>query len=194
MNYQVWDAYYPGSGFASVEEIGDLTDEQERAIFFGRPLVPPLPRITIKKLTKGKMPDTLGTVTASRLVSARLRAVLEKFCPVGIQFSRATSPRFTKTRYFMANITMHLACFDRDRSQYRTFSDPPYAIHAVKKMVLKPIPQDAPAVFHLEEMPAVILVHDGALCREMQSVSSSPGTFTKVDHYQISVFGEVYTE
>lgn len=187
MNYQVWDAYYPGSGFASVEEMSGLTDEQESVIFLGRPLAQPLPGIAIKKLSKGKMPDALGTFTSSRLVSAKLRDVIEKSCPQGIQFIPATLPRQRKPLYFMANIILHVACFDRERSQYQAFADPPYAIRAVKKLILKPIPQDAPPIFHLAEIPAVILVRND-LCRAMQSASSSPGSFTIVDQFTFGVW------
>jgi hypothetical protein len=187
MNYQVWEAYYPGSGFASVEEIAGLTDEQERAIFLGTPLPLPLPRITLKRLTRGKMPDALGTVTASRLVSARLREVIEACCPQGIQFIPAVASKSAKMHHFMANITLHYAGFDRERSQYRAFADPPHAICAIKKMVLRPIPEDAPAIFHLQEIPAVILVRDD-LRRAMQSVSSSAGSFTVADRYRFGVW------
>jgi hypothetical protein len=187
MNYQVWDVYYPGSGFAWVEEIGGLSDEQESNVFFGRPLAPPLPRVAIKRLTKGKLPDVLGAATASRLVSAALRDVIVHVCPEGVQFLPTTSPRKLRITYFMANTTTHLACFDHDRSQYQRFPVAPHTIRAVKKMELKPIPPHAPALFHLAELPAVILVRD-ELRQAIQSASTSPGTFTPVDQFTSGVW------
>jgi hypothetical protein len=175
--YQVWDAYYPGSGFASVEEMTGITDEQENEVFFGTPIPEPLPVVSITRLSEGEMPDALGTFTASRLTSMTLREPIERFCPECIQFVPVRLPGRRDPTYFLLNITSHFACFDRNRSEFKAYEDPPHAIRTVRKLVLKPIPQEAPAVFHLAEIPGVILVRDD-LRTEMQAVSSSAGTFT----------------
>jgi hypothetical protein len=183
MIYQVWDAYDPGSGFASVEEMAGLTDEQESAVFFGRTIPEPFSVVSISKLSAGETPDALGTFTASRLVSMRLREPIERSWPQGVQFIPARLPGRREPTYFLLNITSHVACFDRNRSQFKAYEDPPHAIRAVRKMALEPIPQDAPTVFHLAEMPAVILVRDD-LRAEMRAVSSSPGTFTPIGQFR----------
>ena|SRR5262245_20680607 len=182
MRYQLWDCYYPGSGFAFAEQQKGLSYEQQNQILFGQRLADPLPTVTITRLSRGKLPDLLGAAWTSYIVATVLRDLLEEFCAEAAQFIPVRIARRPRARYWIANILNSLPCFDPKRSEYTTHLHPPYPIHTLQKLVLKPIPPDAPAVFHIEELPDVLMVRDD-LRERMQAASSSPGRFIRVEEY-----------
>src|SRR5262249_49777529 len=76
-------------------------------------------------------------------------------------------------RYFIVNVLSRVAALDRARSRYRVFSGT-NDIACLSRLALHPLPEDTPAIFHLEEMPTLILV-SRALRDRLVSATSHPG-------------------
>jgi hypothetical protein len=189
MSHYVWEAQQSGSGWASAVEITGWTKQQEVQVFFGRALPDPLPRLEVTELSRGKLGDTMGTATSTRMVSGRLREVLAAALGDRIQFIEANISGIDAPPYYVANILEHFDCLDREKSDVEAFPRPPHAIRRVRKLVLLPKVKDAPPAFHLGEMPAAILVND-ELRRKMESASSSAGVFIDLPKYRFGVMEE----
>jgi hypothetical protein len=182
--HQVWACYFPGSGFAFAEAREGLDYEQISQLLLGERLSEPLPEVTITRLSRGKMADMLGAAWPGFMISPKLRAILEECCGSDTQFIPVRIKRHPKLKYSIVNFLAQVPCLDRSRSDFETFSEPPHAIQTLRKMVLKPIPETAPAIFHIAELPQAVLVRDD-LRERMQAVSSSPGRFIRVEDYAI---------
>lgn len=184
MIYLAWQAYNSGSSYAMAEDIEGWTDEQEDQIFFGKPVPAPLPKVQIKLLSPGRVADVIGTPSATRLVSASLKGVMESFCPDCVQYIPITVPRMATSKdYFIANIVKHTEAMDMIQSVYQTFEDSPDVIYQITNLVLKPLGKDSPPIFHLKEVPAIILVRDD-LREGIQQVSRAAGNFIPIDEYR----------
>ncbi len=186
MNYRIWESYGPGSGFAFVEDFTGWTDKQEELVFFGKPIKGRLPHLTVTRLRKGRLPDALGTVLYYSFISIKLRNQLENLAKDVLQFLPVHLPSYPDTYYFLPNVISHVSCLDRTRSIYKAFPDPPNAIYYLRKMVLLPIPVESPPIFHMSEIPAVLLVRDD-LRKQLQRVASSPGKFINVQKFTIGI-------
>lgn len=183
MQYQIWGGYFPGSGYAFAEDLEGLTDEQITRIIRGDRIEGRLPTVKVIALTRGKRPDVFATAWGVRLVGDDMKTVLASFCSEKIQFLPAVIPRSPKVRHHLVNMLSKLACFDRELSDFETLPDDSDIIVTIRKLVLKPIPADAPAGLHLAELPSIWLIRDD-LREQMQQVTSSPGTFTKIEDYK----------
>lgn len=186
--HQVWRGYYPGSGFAFAETVDGWSYEVDHEVLFGHRLPDPVPRLTVGKLSRGELPDTLAMAGSGILVSSRLSAVLEWGAGQHIQFIPAAIKRVRDERYSLANLLSLVPCLDRERSDFDTFDAPPHAIRTMRKMVLAPILPEAPAIFHMREMPGVILVRDD-LREAMCEASSSAGEFLPVSSFRRGLTG-----
>ena len=184
MTYRIWKGHFPGSGFAFAERQEGLSAQQELDIFFGTPLAEPLPQGTITTLSPGTLPDRLESAWSSVMVSARLKAVVERHCPEIIQYIPITLAAHPQTPYWIANLLYEITCFDWERSVFKTYDEPPRALRKVSKMRLKPLPADAPALFRLEEITEVLLVRDD-LREALETLGVSGGYFVKVDDYRL---------
>ncbi|MGO9935470.1 MAG: hypothetical protein ACLPV8_27175 [Steroidobacteraceae bacterium] len=184
--HRVWRGYYPGSGFAFAEKVDGWSYEIDGEVLFGRRLPDPLPRLTVTKLSPGELPGTLAMAGSGILVCTRLHAVLSQAVTSEIQSLPASIKRDPQARYALVNLLASVACLDRVRSECEAYEDPPHAIRTLRKMVLTPIAADAPAAFHMAEMPGVILIRDD-LREAMQAVSVSAGEFVPVDEYRRGV-------
>jgi hypothetical protein len=186
MKYMIWSSYAPGSGFAFVKDFTGWTDKEEQLVFFGKPITGRIPHLTITKLTRARIPDALGTHSYYPFVSMKLRRTLEVLTQSVIQFLPVSLPSYPKKKYFLPNVLIHVACLDRSRSIYESFSTAPYAINYLKKLVLLPVPKSTPPIFHMSEIPTVLLVRDD-LCDQMKRASSSPGTFLEVETFTMGI-------
>jgi len=183
MEHFIWKGYFPGSGYAFAESQEGLTSEQTIAMRVGTKLPEPLPKVTITRLSEGELPDLLESVWASKVVSAKLKGVLEKNCPKCIQYIPVKLEEYPNLKYWIANVLTSIPCLDREKSKVTTSPQPPHAVRRVSKLVLKPIPGDAPALFHMEELPAAILV-SANLRQALESASESAGEFIVVKEYR----------
>lgn len=183
--YQPWDGYDAGSGFAFAQEVGGWTHELDDEVLMGRRIAK-RPRLRVQWLSRGKLPDALAMAGSGTFVSSVLRKVLETAAAAHIQFLPVTvpsglwgQPHTGARRYHLVNVIHRVSCFDRKRSRYEIYDEPPHAIHALRKLVLTPIPKEAPPIFKIDEMPSVILIRDD-LRQAMQELSASAGRFTPI--------------
>src|SRR5262249_4176092 len=149
---------YPGSGLAFAEIVDGWSFELDNEILFGHRIPDPLPKLTVAKLSPGELPDTLAMAGSGILVAAELMGPLERaagehiqFVPVGI---------YPGPPYNLVNVLTLVPCMDRERSKYEPYDEPPHAIRKLSKLVLLPVPRDAPAIFRIKEIPGVIMVRD----------------------------------
>ena len=183
MEHVIWQGYFPGSGFAFAEAQEGLSDEQSLAILVGNKVDKPPKKVVITQLSKGKLPDLLESAWSARMVSEKLKKVLEKNCPDCIQYIPVKLEGHPDAKYWIANVLTAIECVDREKSKLKTFPKPPHTIKAVSKLVLKPIGDDAPAVFRIAELTPDMLVSD-ALRKELEAASSSCGKFVRVQDYR----------
>lgn len=156
MPYAVWQFLGPGFGDAFAESRRGLSHEQETAIYFGERLPEPLPDIEIGPLSEGRIGHVIGTSFSAFVVSAAVRALLDPVAPV--QFIPVRLPRRRGSGYAIMNLLAHVSCLDFERSDYDRMPGHPDRLLAVRRLILREIPSDAPALFHVAELPGAILV------------------------------------
>ena len=183
MEHFIWKGYFPGSGFAFAEAQEGLSSEQSLAILVGNKVDNPPKKIVITKLSKGKLPDLLESGWSARMVSAKLKAILEKNCPDCIQYIPVKLQAYPDEKYWIANVLTAIECVDREKSKLKTFPKPPHTIKGVSKLVLKPIGDDAPPLFRIAELTPDMLVQE-SLRKELEAASKSAGKFIRVQDYR----------
>lgn len=183
MEYFIWDGYFPGSGHAFAENAEGISDEQTTEVLVGMKLSNPPRKVRVTELSEGELPDLMESSWSSKMVSAKLKKILEKNCPDCIQYIPVTLEDYPDKPYWIANVLTSVSCIDRDKSRFSTVPRPPHTIRKVNRLVLKPIADDAPAVFRMEEIPSLMLVSE-VLRKEFEAASSSPGKFTRAQDFR----------
>lgn len=183
MEHFIWQGYFPGSGYAFAEDQEGLSSEQTIDILVGKKLSEPLPKVAITQLSEGELPVLIESSWSSKIVSKKLKQVLDKECPECIQYVPVKLEDYPDEKYWIANILTSISCLDREKSKITSFPRPPHAIRTIKKLVLKPIADDAPELFHMEELPAVLLVSD-VLRQAIEAVSEAAGRFIAIKDYR----------
>jgi hypothetical protein len=180
MPHAVWRFLGPGSGYAFAEGRRGLSEEQENTIFFGRRLPEPLPAVEIAYLSDGRTGNLIGSSFSAFVVSPAVRALLEPAAPV--QFVPARLPRRRGSGYAIMNLLAHVPCLDAERSDYDRMPGHPDRLLAVRRLVQREIPADAPALFHMAELPGAILVR--ADLRAGLEALGGCGEFVEVEDFR----------
>lgn len=180
----IWRPYVNGEGFAYADEVDGLDLPFYRSIVIGKPAPEPFPGIVIGHFSDGPIPDALGGPFGCMIVRPNLRQLLERESGAPIQFIPVKVRGRAKDPYAIANVLARVACLDERRSRLERDPDSPEIIASVAKLVLRPLPEDAPGVFHLDELPSVLLVRDRMRAR-MEEVSPSPGKFVGVGEFKL---------
>jgi hypothetical protein len=183
MEHFIWQGYFPGSGFAFAEAQEGLSSEQSLAILVGNKVDNLPKKIVITELSKGELPDLLESAWSARMVSAKLKKIFETTCPDCIQYIPVKLQQHPDEKYWIANVLTSIECVDREKSKLKTFPKPPHTIKAVSKLVLKPIGDDAPALFRTAELTPDMLVSE-SLRKELEGASKSAGKFIRVQDYR----------
>ncbi|HET7229001.1 MAG TPA: DUF1629 domain-containing protein [Longimicrobium sp.] len=184
MKHWIWTGYAPGAGHAFAEDQEGLTQPQLEAILFGRPIAEPLPETRVTKLSAGKLPDVMGSAFYALLVTDAVRAVLEEHAGKVVQFLPA-KVKGKRAAYWALNATGQAKAMDRAKSKFKAWSDGE-GIESVRHLALK-VPASAPALFHLAEIPQVLVVSD-ALKEALEAASKSPGDFESPGEWRLGFF------
>jgi hypothetical protein len=148
----------------------------------GEPIPRPLPTIRIGGLDGTPIPDALGGPFGCMIVRSNLLEVLESESGARLQLVPVRVAGM-RVRYTLANVLSHVACIDPKRSRMKR-DRKDRRIESVDKLALRPLPTDAPGLFHLAELPIVLLVRDSLRAR-MQAESATPGKFSAVEDFQL---------
>jgi hypothetical protein len=183
LDYRVWRGYYPGSGFAFAETVRGWTYEIDESVLFGQRIPAPLPKLKITKLSPGELPDTLVMAGSGTFVSPGLHTVIERAVGEYVQFIPAATAGSPRAPYRLLNSLALVPCLDLTRSKYETFDTPPRAIRTFSKMVLTTIAPGGPPIFHVGEMPGVIIVRSD-LREAMEATSASAGEFVPIARFR----------
>jgi len=178
----VWQFLGPGSGYAFAEGRRGLSDDQENAIYFGQRLPEPLPDVEVGPLSEGRIGHVIGTSFSAFVVSPDVRALLDSAAP--LQFVPVRLPRHGGGRepgYAIMNLLAHVPCLDFERSDYDRMPGHPDRLLGVRRLVLHEIPADAPALFHVAELPGAILVR--ADLRARLEALDGAGEFVEIADY-----------
>lgn len=187
MRHWIWDGYEAGDGYAFAESQAGLTPEQQHALLVGTPLDEPLPEVRVTALSPGRLPDAMASAFNALLVSDALRAVLAAHVPHGVQYLPASlEGKEEAGPWWAVNATVHVAAMDREGSEYETFPGTE-AMRRVRRLALRPVPEDAPALFHLEEIPQLLVVSDG-LRRALEAAGGAPGVFQAPEAWRLGFF------
>lgn len=184
-DFWVWQPLFKGEGVAFAEDLTGLSLSQYAAAARGRRLRAPLPSLSYGAFSSGPLPDVLAGPVGLLTVSERLRAVLDRESGAKIQFIPARL-RGRKGSYSLANVLDQVACFDRERSRHTAEDGSDEAVK-VKKLVLTPVPPEAPGVFHVPGLPG-ILVFRRALKEAIEEETTSAGRFVEVSKFQLGYF------
>jgi hypothetical protein len=182
MEYFIWSGYFPGSGHAFAVSQEGMTAGQTLHVLMGMKLSDPPRRVRITELSCGELPDLIESAWSSRIISAKLKQILDEMYPDCAQYIPVTVARHPRKKYWVLNPLTSLSCLDKDHSVFATFPRPPHTIRKVRKLVLKPIPDDVPALIHMAEL-SVLLVRDD-LRRAFEAASPSSGKFTRARDYR----------
>lgn len=179
-NHTIWEFLGPGSSDAFAESQRGLSEEHDNAIYLGQPLPEPLPDVGIRYLSKGRIGNVIGSVLSAFIVSAAVRMLLERSAPV--QFIPVQMPRRTARDYAILNVLAHVACLDTEHSDYDRMPGHPERLLAVRRLVLREIPTDAPALFHVAELPAAILIR-ADLRAALEELDDGVGEFVRIEDF-----------
>jgi hypothetical protein len=170
----VWTDYGVGPEYSFARKQLGITGEQIRLARRGDPLGEPLPKPRLDLLTEGKLTDLLAAnvpfvvsdplLAALQVSGARLQVIPVRV--IGV-----------KRKYHLANILEKVPCLDETRSKVTRWKELDNIIRSIRKLVLMPIPADAPPIFHIAEFPLMVLVRDD-LRRSIQAACEAPGVFT----------------
>ena len=184
--FVIWGAYAPGSEYAFVEAQDGLTESHKERLLEGERLGDPLPRVTVTRLSNGKLGDVIGATTWGPLVATPVREELSLCCAEQVQLIDVAIRGRPQAQYAIANVLAKLPLIDLAQSSLRAYDKAPHAIYQVKHLVLKPIPDDAPPVFRLAALPDVLLVAK-EVREQLEAASESPGVFTPVEKFTYGV-------
>jgi hypothetical protein len=186
MDYLVWQDYTPGHEFASVQEEEGLELEEKQDVRWGRPVQDPPERIAIRTLTPGEIPDVMSSGWGGLYLSPAAKRIVETHArPEHVQFIPATfAPHLGEADHarWLLNVTATGAYVDREASDYDASTRNPDVIRTIRRLVLKPVPRDAPAVFHMEELLTVLLVR-ADLAEALRGKLRTPGRIVPAGEY-----------
>jgi hypothetical protein len=178
----IWRPYTAGEGFAYAYE-AEWNDFPYRSVVIGEPVSEPFPEVTFGRFShEGPLPDALGGPFGCVIAAPNLRELLTRESGAPIQWIPVKLRRRSSPPYAIANVLMRLPCLDEQRSQLTR--DEEGFVDAVTRLALRPLPADAPGIFHLAEMRSVLVVQE-QLRRQMEATSPSPGRFIAVDEYEL---------
>lgn len=134
------------------------------------------PRLVVKEVTRGRFADNLGAYIGVHFVSPVIADVLRGSAEANVQLVPVSVRGKPALRYFAVNVLDSVALLDRAASKVTTFVGTD-VIDTVTRLSLVKAPPRLPPIFHLAEIPVVILVSD-ALRRALQAASPHPGVLT----------------
>jgi len=145
-----------------------------------------MPKLSVRELTPGKVPDVMAVAGAPLIVSQSIRDVLDAAAGDTVQFVPVQVLKRPTVPYFLLNVLTRIEAADPEKSEFVEFGSPPHVFRRIRKLVLKPVAPGTPAIFRPKELP-IILVCDH-LRRQLQAVSEAPGIFTPLSRYRFGVF------
>lgn len=178
--YWVWSAYSTEPGMTFVTEIAGLDNANARRLLNGEAL-DPAPRLTVERYDPGKFTDALGGYIGLLVLAPPLVEVVQA-TGARVQLLPLKVARRPDLQYAIANVLERVPALDLARSKLTTFAGTD-VIDRVTQLALKPIADDAPAIFHAAEHPVLILVND-ELRQRLQAASSNPGVLTPVEEWR----------
>ncbi len=178
--FWVWSGYSGEPGMAFVTEFGGLSSADSRKLLNGQPL-DAVPRPTVRRHEPGEFTDMLGDSIGLLLLGPVLVGALQG-AGARLQLVPLAVPRRPELQYAIANVLDSVPALDRERSKLTTFIDTD-VIDRITRLALRPMPADAPAIFHVAEHPVLVLVND-ALRQQLQAASRHPGVLTRVQEWR----------
>jgi uncharacterized protein DUF1629 len=178
--YWVWQPYSTERGVAFATEFEGLSGDVQRKVLLGEKLRR-LPKITVTATTSGRFYDVLGAPVGILFVAPVLRRVLEtpgihaQFVPVSVRGQ-------SKKVYYLTNVLDTISAIDLEKSSYDVFEGTD-AISKIHRLRLRPIPADAPPVFHAAEDPPMTFVSE-ELHRRLTQASEHAGVFTSAEKFR----------
>jgi hypothetical protein len=179
-SHWVWAGYSGEPGLAFVTQWGGLPDEDGRKLLNGQAL-DPLPQPSVRRHEPGTFTGALGDSTGFLVLAPELVAVLQA-AGARLQLVPVTVPRQPQLQYAIANVLDSVPALDMEGSKLSTFAGTD-VIDRITKLALRPLPADAPGIFHVAEHPVLVLVND-ALRQQLQAASPQPGVFTRVEAWR----------
>ena len=180
-SHWIWEPYSTERGMAFATEIAGLDGEVQRRVLRGEPL-DRIRKLTVTETTAGRFYDVLGPPVGVLFVSPALRQVLEESPGGHFQFVPPDVRGQPELRYFLVNVLDTVPAIDLERSKVEVFPGTD-AIRRIQLLRLRPIPPDAPPIFHAAEDPTMILVSDD-LQRRLARASRHPGVLKPADKYR----------
>lgn len=178
----VWQPYSTEPGMAFATRIEGMEADEYGKLIRGERLDPKI-QLVVKELIPGRLTDQLGSAWGGIFVSPVLRAVLEAEASANIQFIPVRVTRHSAHPYFSVNVLDSLPVLDLERSKY-TLYEGTNELQTLSKLVLRKLPPDAPAIFHMAEEPVIVLV-SADLHRRLHEASDSPGRFVPVEKFKL---------
>lgn len=177
--FWVWAPYSGEPGTAFVTEISGLDDDTGR-LLRGEAL-PEMPQPVVEQCDPGTFTDVLGTYTGLPILAPNLVAVLQA-AGARIELVPLTVPEAPGRNYAIVNVLDTVPTLDLAASTLTLF-DGTDVIDRITHLVLQPIPDDAPPIFHAAEHPVLILVNDNLRCA-LEAASDHPGVLTPVGKWR----------
>jgi Immunity protein family (Imm11) len=177
----VWVPYSTERGRAFVTELAGLGDTGIGRLLKGEPFAR-VPRLVASQFETGRFVDNLGAYIGVHLVSPVLADVLKGLAQDHVQLLPVSIKGRPELKYFAVNVLDSVPLLDRDRSKFRTFTGSD-AIARVSRLALRPLPPEAPPIFHLAEHPVLVLVND-ELRRALEAASRYPGVLTPASKWR----------
>lgn len=181
LTHWIWQPHSTERGKAFVTEMSGLDSEQQLHMLRGERLSP-VPKAVIKEVTPGRFSDHLGNYVGILLVSPVLRRVLEESSGAHLQFVPVSVRGKPELKYFGVNVLDSVPALDLERSKITRLPGAS-GIDRILRFALRPIPDDAPPIFHVAEDPTMILVDD-ELRRRLAAASTHPGMLTPAQKYR----------
>ncbi len=179
--HHVWQFLGPGSGHAFAESQRGLSESQQTDIFLGRPLSVPPPEVDVRYLSEGSLGNVIGSSFSAFVVSPAVQELIGAAAPA--QFVAVRLPHDSSAPgYAILNVLAHVDCFDRGRSDWDHVPGRPERVLAVRRLVLRGIPLDAPAIFHVGGLPGVLLVRTDL--RAALEGLGGVGEFVPIAHFR----------
>ena len=187
--YWVWSPYCGERGKAFVNCSVGMNAANGRRLLLGEKL-PRAPRV-LAMYTGKLLTDALGAYTGWLILAPNLVRVLQaagarlQLLPLGVarmlHFEPPMCAEEIEMKYVIANVLDTIPALDLERSK-TTMYEGTDAIAHITRLKLRPIPADAPPIFHVAEYPVLVLVRDD-LRQQLQAASPHPGVFTAAEKY-----------
>jgi hypothetical protein len=178
--YWSWSDYSTQRGLAFVLKIKELTIHSYVKLARGERIRLRSSPWTVTDLRPGKMTDVLSSYTGL-IVSDTIKAIVEAEDSGSLQFIPIAVPGHRNRRYWMLHVLGHVDAIDRGRSDIREED----GLTVVRKIVLKSLPNDTPAIFRFEGLAPFVLVRDD-LRRRLEAASTTPGVFIPIQELRLN--------